>query len=258
MMQKLRISTSLTAVLILFVAAMAISNFVAWHGLRDTADSVEQLSAVTDEVQAVDGAFAATQRARVSLSGSLSAKRAGQDAVVNDLLKAVDMRLEQGQKQIETFAKIPHTDPEDRALSEKLVSTYLALNASVREEQKAVLAGDSAAYDRISSIQSIAASRVFNTELEKFTKRATTRGDEAKAEARSTFNRLQIVIAVVMALALLVAGLVRWPISCRDRCKKLGRIWIWWPAATSQRTSTGIRAMRSARSSPRQKECRKA
>ncbi|HJV75145.1 MAG TPA: methyl-accepting chemotaxis protein [Noviherbaspirillum sp.] len=213
MLRGLRISTSLTVVLVLFVAFMTISNFVAWNGVRDTADSVQRLSAVTGEVQAVNGAFAATQRARVSLAGTQSAARAGNEEVAKDLMKTVGTRLEQGQKLIDTFAKMHRKDLEDQELAKKLVSTYEALNESVRAEQKAVVAGDTAAYDRISSVQSIAASRVFNTELEKFSKRATARGDEAEAGAGNTFTRLQVVIVTSMVLALLVAVLARWALS---------------------------------------------
>ncbi|NEX64890.1 methyl-accepting chemotaxis protein [Noviherbaspirillum galbum] len=210
---KLRISTSLTVVLVLFVVFMGASNFVSWNGLRHTADSVQRLSAVTDEVQAVNGAFAATQRARVSLAGAQSAARVGNEAVAKDLMKTVGTRLEQGQKLINSFAQMPSIDPEDQDLAKKLVSTYEALNDSVKAEQKAVIAGDTVAYDQISSVKSIAASRAFNTELEKFSKQATARGDEAQAAAGNTFGRLQTVIIAGMVLALLVAGLARWALS---------------------------------------------
>jgi methyl-accepting chemotaxis protein len=211
--REFRISTSLTVLLVVFVAFMAINNFVSWNGLRDTAGSVQRLSAVTDEVQAVNGAFAATQRARVSLAGTLSAQRAGNEAAAKDLMKTVTTRLGQGQKLIDTFAKVPRTDPADQELARKLVSTYQALNESVLAEQQAVLAGDTPTYDRISSVQSIAASRVFNGELEKFSKLATARGDEAETAAKNTFSKLQNVIVGSMVLALLVAVLARWVLS---------------------------------------------
>jgi methyl-accepting chemotaxis protein len=212
-LQKLRISTSLTVVLILFVGIMGISNFMAWRGLRDTAESVRQMSAVTDEVQAINGAFAATQRARVSLAGVLSATRAGQEAAAKDLLKTVETRLEQGQKLIDTFAHVPRTDPDDQEAAKRLVSTYLALNDSVRVEQKAVAAGDTEAYDKISAIKSIAASRAFNKELDQFSKRSDEKGNAAEADAHATVARLQTVVVIFMVLALLIAGLVRWALA---------------------------------------------
>lgn len=213
LLQRVRISTSLTGVLVLFVVFMALGNVVSWSGLRQTADSVERLSAVTDEVQAVNGAFAATQRARVSLAGTQSATRVGNEAAAKDLMKTVDTRLDQGQKLIDAFAAMPRTDADAQELAKKLVTTYLALNESVRAEKKAVLAGDTAAYDRISATDSIAASRFFNAELEKFAKLATARGDEEEKAARNTFSRLQTVIAASMALALLVAFAARWALT---------------------------------------------
>jgi len=213
MLQKLRIDTSLTAVLILFVGIIGISNFVALRGLRNTAESVKQMSSVTDEVQAINGAFASTQRARVSLAGVLSARRAGQEAAVKDLLQTVDTRLAQGQKMINTFADFPRTDATEQEAAKRLVTTYLALNDSVRVEQKAVIAGDTETYDKVSAIESIAASRAFNKELEQFSRHSDEKGNAAEAGARETVSGLQTVIVSSMVLALLIAGLVRWALS---------------------------------------------
>ncbi|MFJ1260441.1 methyl-accepting chemotaxis protein [Cupriavidus sp. CuC1] len=210
MMQKLRISTSLSAVLILFVLLTAVNNFVAWRGLRNTAESLGRMSVVTAELQAVNAAFASTQRARVSLAAGQSATRVGDESAAKDLLKTVTIRLEQGQKEIEAFAKMQRSNPEEQELSKKLVSTYRSLNDSVKSERQAVVSGDTAAYDRISATQSIAASRTFNAELEKLVKRSEARGEEAQADAGRTLARLQAVIVIVVVLTVLVAALVRW------------------------------------------------
>ncbi|GAB3435827.1 methyl-accepting chemotaxis protein [Massilia solisilvae] len=213
MSRKIRIGTSLTFVLVVLVTVMAVGNLVSWNSLRSTADSVLALSAVNDEVQAVNGAFAATQRARVSLAGTQSAARVGNEAAAKDLMKTVGVRLEQGEKLIDSFAKMPRASAQDQELAQKLVSTYQALNASVRAEQAAVLAGDTAAYDQISSVRSIAASRSFNSELDKFAKQATARGDEAEAGAHQKVAQLQRVMMGSMVLAVLLAVLARWALT---------------------------------------------
>jgi methyl-accepting chemotaxis protein len=213
MMKRLRISTSLTLVLILLAAFMAINSLVAWSGLHDTTSALAKIGQATHEVQAVNAAFAATQRARVSLAGTQSAARAGEETAAKDLLKTVDTRLEQGQKQIDIFAKIPRENPKDQELAKKLIAAYLALNESVRAEQRAVVAGDTPSYDKISAVQSIAASRVFNAELDKLVKISTARGDEAEAAANSTLSRLQVVIVTLLLLMLVVAALARWALG---------------------------------------------
>ena len=212
-MKNLRVGTSLTAILILLVAFLALNNYMAWTGLRHTAASLEEISGVSDELQAANAAYMAAQRARIVLSGSLSAGRQGVAAASKDLLKTFPTRMEQGQKLIEAFAKVERSDPEDRDQAKKILATYSALTESVKAEYKAAAAGDSAGYDRLSSVESIAASRAFAAELEKHVKRATAKGDAAKAEARSTLTRLQTTIVIVMALALMIAALSRWALG---------------------------------------------
>ncbi|CAG2144704.1 methyl-accepting chemotaxis protein [Cupriavidus numazuensis] len=212
-MRNFTVSASLSVVLVSFVAFMSLSNIVSWRGLRDTASSVERLSTLTDEVQAINGAFAATQRARVSIAGAQSAARSGEGEVARDLLKTATTRLLQGQQLIERFAAMPRSSVGDRELAKKLVTSYSALNATVRAAQEAMDSGDTATYDRISAVDSIQASRTFNVALDEFSKHAEARGKEDEAAARTTFHGLQTVIAVASALALLVAVAARVALS---------------------------------------------
>jgi methyl-accepting chemotaxis protein len=212
-MRNFRISTILTAVLALLVITIAVSNLVALKGVRETAGSVQAMSQATVEVTDVTEAFAATQRARVSISAAQSAAQIGQTAVAKNLTETVDARLTQGQARIDAFSKIPRSDPDDQELARRLVQTYNALNDSVRNEQKALAANDMATYNHISAIESIAASRAFNDEMDKFVKQATARGRAAKEAAGSTTSFLQIVIAVFLTLTVLIAVMVRRALS---------------------------------------------
>ncbi|HTR07137.1 MAG TPA: methyl-accepting chemotaxis protein [Paraburkholderia sp.] len=212
-MGRFRISTTLTAVLALLIVIIGIGNLVALKGVRDTAGSVEAMSQATVEVTEVTEAFADTQRARVSISAAQSAAEIGRADVAKDLTQTVDARLEQGQAQINAFAQIQRADPEDQDLARRLVQTYNALNESVRSEQKALAANDLAAFNHISAIESIEASRTFNNEMDKFVKRSTARADAAKDAANSTTSFLETVLAIFLGLIVLVAIVVRKALS---------------------------------------------
>ena len=210
---KFRISTILTAVLTLLVVIVAVSNLVALDGVRKTAGSVEAMSRATIAVTDVSEAFAATQRARVSISAAQSADQINQPDAAKNLTATVDARLAQGQKRIDAFAQIPRSNPDDQELAGRLIQTYNALNDTVRNEQKALAANDMATYNHISAIESIAASRAFNDEMDKFVARATGRGRAAKESADRTTSFLQIVIAVFLTVTVLVAVVVRVALS---------------------------------------------
>lgn len=212
-MKHLRVSTSLMVILGLFVVLMAINSLLAWRGLHDTTGSLARMIHSTEEIQAANAAFAATQRARVSLAGTQSAARSGQEDAAKDLIKTVAARLEQGQRQIEVFAASPRDNPEDVELAKRVVATYQALNESVRAEQSAVVAGDTALYDKLSAVQSIAASRAFNAELEKLAKRSALKSDTAQNEARSTLETTQMVLAVMLLMMILIAVAARWALG---------------------------------------------
>ncbi|WP_309249170.1 methyl-accepting chemotaxis protein [Paraburkholderia sp. CNPSo 3281] len=212
-MGKFRISTILTAVLTLLVVLIGVSNLMALKGVRETAASVEAMSQATVEVTDVTEAFAATQRARVSISAAQSAAQIGQTAAAKNLTETVDARLAQGQARIEAFAKIPRSDPDDRELARRIVETYNALNDCVRNEQKALAANDMATFNHISAIESIAASRAFNDEMDNFVKRATKRGHAAKEAANDTTSFLQIMIAACLVITVVVAVAARRALS---------------------------------------------
>jgi methyl-accepting chemotaxis protein len=210
---KFRISTILTAVLALLVVIVAVSNLTALKGVRQTAASVEAMSQATVEVTDVSEAFAATQRARVSISAAQSATAIGATAAAKNLTETVTTRLTQGQKRIDAFDKIQRADPDDQQLAHRIVETYNALNDTVRNEQKALAAGDMDTFNHISAIESIAASRAFNEEMDKFVKRATGRGEAAKEAANHTTSFLQTMIAVFLSVTVLVALAVRRALS---------------------------------------------
>ncbi|PND34957.1 methyl-accepting chemotaxis protein [Achromobacter pulmonis] len=139
MLVNLKVRTCIILVLLLFTAAMFISNGVAWLGLDSSNQKMVQVnSAYSTQALQLDRAYTLLLRGRLLLANSLLDMQQGKTEQAGSQAQRAQVQMQEGAKALEAYRKAPAM-PGAEALNAKLDAAFRQFD-DISKRQAAALA----------------------------------------------------------------------------------------------------------------------
>jgi methyl-accepting chemotaxis protein-1 (serine sensor receptor) len=209
----MKVRTSIIALLTMYLAAMLISNTVAWLGLESSNDKLDTVNNLySDQVVNLYAAYAQVLRARQVLNNAhemMQANRA--DEGMNQLTRAVGFKAD-ADKRIALFTKSPKL-PATVEMSQSILSNYKVYGGLIDDQINALRSKQTDAY-LTSSKSSSSANQNLDKSMQAMLDYLDKATDEMVTRGHSDFS-LARTVTVVMVLFAIFLTIACWMVLSR-------------------------------------------
>jgi methyl-accepting chemotaxis protein-1 (serine sensor receptor) len=213
MLDKIKVSTSLTAVLILFGILLLVSNALSWQGLRSSNQATEDIVRVgVEQSDSLQTLYSYLLRSRVAMSASITQSQQGKlNEADQSSERALDL-LARADERLGVFKAVPK-GPEGEAEAGRIDTIYQTLVTAIKDQHSALQRYDLEAFEAINQARTTVAAEEFDQAVNAMLERTAAYGVSVRAEAERSFTMSQTLMVASLVLALVLIVLSRWAMN---------------------------------------------